>query len=166
MNFIADYRFAKGEGPRVAGAYILANAGINLQAVAVSGRPYTAKQTARELTAEGTVGAINGARNPWNYTVNLRVDKNFTFSNKLGLNVYLRVSNLLDTRNILDVYEKTGSAKDDGFLRSSFGRDQINSIANSQREVEAYLASYQWRLLNNDYFSLPRRIFLGAIMDF
>lgn len=166
MNFVADYRFAKGEGPRVAGAYILANAGVNLQAVAVSGRPYTAKQTARELTAEGTIGAINGARNPWNYTLNLRVDKNFTFANKVGLNVYVRVSNLLDTRNILGVYGKTGSPEDDGFLRSSFGRDQINSIANSQREVEAYLASYQWRLLNSDFFSLPRRIFLGAIMDF
>ncbi|MEZ4984044.1 MAG: TonB-dependent receptor [Saprospiraceae bacterium] len=166
VNVVADYRFGNESGPRVGGAYILANAGLNLQAVAVSGRPYTAKQVAQELSATGTIGAINGARKPWNYTLNLRIDKNFDLGSKLGLNVYMRISNLLDTRNIINVYEKTGSPEDDGFLRSSFGQDQINSISGSQRELESYLASYQWRLLNSDFYSLPRRIFVGAIMDF
>lgn len=166
INLVADYRFPRESGPRIAGAYILANAGINFQAVTVSGRPYTAKQVAQELDGVGTIGAINGARKPWNTTLNVRIDKNFDLGDKLGLNVYLRVSNLLDTRNIINVYEVTGDPEDDGFLRSSFGEDQIQSIAGSQREVEAYLASYQWRLLNSDYYSLPRRIFLGAIMNF
>jgi len=166
LNLVADYRFPRESGPRVAGAYILANAGVNFQAVAVSGRPYTAKQVAQELGGVGTIGAINGSRKPWNTTLNMRIDKNFNIGDKLGLNVYLRISNLLDTRNIINVYSVTGDPEDDGFLRSSFGQDQIESISGSQREVEAYLASYQWRLLNSDFYSLPRRLFVGAIMDF
>ena len=166
INVIADYRFPRESGPRIAGAYILANAGINFQAVAVSGRPFTAKQVAQELDGTGTIGAINGARKPWNTTLNLRIDKNFNIGNNLGLNVYLRISNLLDTRNIIDVYEVTGDPEDDGFLRSAFGQNQIETVSSSNRQLESYLASYQWRLLNSDFYSLPRRLFLGAIMDF
>jgi outer membrane receptor protein involved in Fe transport len=167
INVVADYRFGKEQGPRVGGAYLLANAGINFQAVAVSGRPYTAKQvTIEELQSSGTIGGINGARNPWNTTLNLRIDKNFQLAKGLGINVYLRVSNLLDTRNVIDVYERTGSPEDDGFLRSEFGQNRINQIQNSARDLNAYLASYQWRLLNSDFYSLPRRMFLGAIVNF
>ncbi len=169
FNVIMDYRYGSGRlynGPRVFGSDIFANAGFNLQGVMVSGRPYTAAQTPTELGGVGTIGSINGARKPWNFTLNIRVDKNFTINNKLGMNVYCRVSNLLDRRNVLNVYPVTGSATDDGFLASSFGDQQIRNIQNSVRELDAYLASYQWALLNPNLFSLPRRIFLGAIMDF
>ncbi|MEO0725444.1 MAG: carboxypeptidase regulatory-like domain-containing protein [Bacteroidota bacterium] len=166
VNLIADYRFSKESGPRIGGAYILANAGVNLQAVAVSGRPYTAKEVAQELDGVGTVGAINGARKPWNTTLNLRIDKNFNIGKNLGLNVYLRISNLLDTRNIINVYEVTGDPEGDGFLRSAFGQNQIETVNNSTRQLDSYLASYQWRILNSDFYSLPRRLFMGAIMDF
>jgi hypothetical protein len=83
-----------------------------------------------------------------------------------GLNVYFRVSNLLDRKNIINVYPVTGSATDDGFLASANGLDKLENISRSAREVEAYLASFQWALLNPDFFSLPRRMFIGAIFDF
>jgi hypothetical protein len=118
------------------------------------------------LGGSGTIGAINGSRKPWNYTLNLRIEKNFSVGNNLGLNVYMRISNLLDTRNTINVYSVTGDPEDDGFLRSPFGQNQITTISNSQRELQSYLASYQWRLLNSDFYSLPRRIFVGASVDF
>ncbi len=164
INMVADYRYEKGQGPRVAGAYIFENAGVNLQAIAVSGRPFTARQVPSELGGSGTIGSINGARKPWNFTLNLRVDKNFKIGNSLGLNIYCRISNLLDRRNIINVYSVTGSPEDDGFLRSSFGEDQLATL--DPDLVNNYLSSYQWRILNDDFFSLPRRIFVGAIMDF
>jgi len=169
VNVIMDYRYGSGKtynGPSIAGLDIFANAGLNLQAVAVSGRPYTAKLVPSELGGAGTVGALNGARKPWNFTINLRVDKNFSLGDKLGLNVYLRVSNVLDRRNIINVYPATGSSEDDGFLRSFFGELQLQSIIDSGRSIDSYLASYQWRILNDDFFSLPRRMFVGAILDF
>jgi hypothetical protein len=147
-------------------ADILANTGLSLQAIAVSGRPYTATITPLELGGAQTAGSINGSRKPWNYTLNLRVDKIVQVSKGLNLNIYCRVSNLLNQQNILNVYSSTGSPKDDGFLASSNGQDKLTNIVNSNRLVDAYLASYQWALLNPGLFSLPRRIFAGVIMDF
>ena len=65
-----------------------------------------------------------------------------------------------------DVYPVTGSPADDGYLTSSDGRSALNTITTSGRDVNAYLASYQWALLNPDLYSLPRRMYLGAILEF
>jgi outer membrane receptor protein involved in Fe transport len=164
-----DYRYGSGNrynGPRLFGADIFANAGLNLQTTAVSGRPYTATIQALQLGGVGTVGSLNGARKPWNYVVNIRVDKNFNLGNNMSLNLYCRVSNLMDRRNVINVYSATGSPSDDGFLRTTQGQSLLRQIQDSQRVVESYFASYQWRILNPNFFSLPRRIYLGAIFDF
>jgi outer membrane receptor protein involved in Fe transport len=169
LNLIVDYRYGSGKrynGPRLFGKDIFANAGVNLQAVGVSGRPFTENLTPQEFGGSQIIGGLNGARKPWNFTLNLRVDKSFRIADKMNINVYARISNVLDRRNVLNVYPVTGSAEDDGFLQSSLGQDQLSSIQNSNRQVESYLASYQWRLLNPNFFSLPRRIFIGAIVSF
>lgn len=170
-RFVAsmDFRYDDGKrynGPELFGKQIFANAGINFQAIAVSGRPYTVTQRPVELGGVGFLGAINGARKPWNFTFNARVDKSFDIGPKLGLNVYVRVSNILNRRNIIGLYSATGSAEDDGFLRSSFGQDQVATIQNSLRPLQSYLDSYQWALINPNFYSLPRRIFIGATFDF
>ena len=168
LNAVLDFRYGSGghNGPRIGGVDFLANFGINLQATAVSGRPYTGKLTPTELGGETTVGSLNGARKPWTFRLDLRVDKTFTIAGRFGFNVYLRVFNLLDRRNVINVYPVTGSPEDDGFLASSNGLDKLEQIENSAREVDAYLASYQWALLDPDFYSLPRRLFIGAIFDF
>ncbi|MEM9822785.1 MAG: carboxypeptidase regulatory-like domain-containing protein [Bacteroidota bacterium] len=166
-----DYRFTSGSkynGPKWFGKDIFANAGINFQTIAVSGRPFTKNEIPLRFGGEQFEGAINGARKPWTFTINMRVDKDFTLSKSenfpLNLNVYLRISNLLDTRNVVDVYSASGSAEDDGFLLSTQGIAAVEAASN--RNEQAFLASYQWALANPNFFSLPRRIFLGAIFEF
>lgn len=174
LNLSLDYRYASGKlytGPRIMGADILANTGLNLQAIAVSGRPYTATLIPTVLGGAGTKGAINGARLPWNYTINLRVDRDIVLTKpeakrQLMMNVYLRVSNVFDRRNITRVYTATGSPSDDGYLNSARGQDTIDDTILSGRNIDSYLASYQWSMLNPNLFTLPRRIFLGALMNF
>ena len=169
FNLNMDFRYGSSKnnsGPRIFGKYIFKNTGVNIQGIAVSGRPYTENVVPQELGGSQIIGAINGARKPWTFTVNLRVDKSFKIGSKLNCNIYARISNLLDRRNIINVYSVTGSPTDDGFLQSSIGRDQINSILGSNRQLDSYLASYQWALLNPNNFSLPRRIYVGAIFDF
>ena len=169
INLNLDYRYLSGKrytGPRIAGIDIFSNAGLSLQLTSVSGRPYTARELATELGGTGTVGAINGARKPWNFFLNARVDKTFRIDNRHGINVYFRVSNVLDRRNIINVYPVTGSPTDSGFLNSPNGENQLISIENSVRTVESYLASYQWALLNPNLYSLPRRMYLGARFTF
>ena len=174
FNVSLDYRYGSGKrynGPTLFGTDFLANTGLNVQMIAVSGRPYTAKQVPDVLGGSGTVGSINGSRLPWNMTLNARIDKDFTLSNPekgrpLIVNVYFRVSNVLDRRNIISVYPATGSPDDDGYLASSRGLDAIQSAEGSGRPVDSYVASYQWRMLNPNNFSLPRRMFLGAVFNF
>ncbi len=167
---IVDYRYGSGSrynGPRLGGLDILSNFGVNLQATTVSGRPYTATVQPVELGGTGFKGALNGARKPWTFTLNVRVDKTFKLSKGgRSINAYVRVSNLLDRENILNIYSASGSAYDDGYLASSRGLNQIATIEGSTREVSSYLAAYQWTILNPGFFSLPRRIFAGVIYDF
>ncbi len=159
FNLVLDYRFdaRQGDIPKW-----LDQTGINIQGVSVSGRPYTATFIPSELGGSGTRGALNGNRNPWNFTLNGQIEKNFDIAGKSRLNVYFRVSNILDRRNIISVYSATGAPDDPGFLQSSFGQDQLESLAGGTRPVQAYLDSYQWRILNPDFFSLPRRMYVGV----
>jgi len=108
---------------------------------------------------------------PWNFTLNLRVDKNFTLtksdaSRPVFLNVYVRVQNLLDARNILGVYSATGSPDNDGFLASSDGVARVRTLGDTSRDAQAFLDAYAWALANPDFYSLPRRILAGAIVEF
>lgn len=172
MNAIIDYRFTSGKlynGPRIAGVDILANAGMNLNINAVSGRPYTPNIIATSFGGNQIDGGLNSARLPWNYNVDLRADKNFKITKgdkPLFLNVYFRVQNLLNTKNVFSVYSATGSPDNDGYLTSPRGLDEIEQIEISPFEVDLFLNSYQWRLLNGGFYSLPRRMYLGAIIEF
>jgi hypothetical protein len=174
FNLTMDYRYGSGKnynGPTLFGADILANTGINLQGIAVSGRPYTRQNTPDLFGGAGTVGSINGARLPWNMTFNARIDRDFFITpadsdRPLSFNVYLRVSNVFNRANIIRVYPVTGSPEDDGYLASSIGQQDILTAAGTGRPVESFLASYQWRMLNPNFFSLPRRMFVGLIFNF
>jgi hypothetical protein len=73
---------------------------------------------------------------------------------------------VLNRKNVINVYQATGSPTDDGFIPSAFGQAKLQNIQNSAREVNSYLASYQWTLINPNNYSLPRRIFVGATFDF
>lgn len=170
---IVDYRFDDGKrynGPRIAGKDILANFGVNIQTTAASGRPYTATLRPERFGGSGTLGSINGNRLPWRFNVDLRVDKSFALSKSdkkpLNLNVYLRVSNLLNRKNILGVYSSTGSPTDDGYLATAEGRSVTQGIANQGFNLDAYLAAYSWNVRNFNNFALPRRIYVGAAFEF
>lgn len=173
ISGILDYRFSEGReynGPRIGNSDILANFGANLQLTAVSGRPYTSNLRATQFGGNGIEGAINGNRLPWRFTLDLRVDKSFSLTandkKPLNLNIYLRVANLLDRRNVQSVYPVTGSPTDDGYLATAEGQNVVNNIINQGRNTQAYLNSYAWLVRNPDNFMLPRRIYVGAIFEF
>jgi outer membrane receptor protein involved in Fe transport len=171
-----DYRYGSGNlynGPRWFGLDIFSNAGISLQGNAASGRPYTKRQKPERFDASGLSGSINGARLPWNFTLDLRADKSFRImgnenSKPLFANVYLRIENIFDARNIIGVYTGSGSAYDDGFLVTPSGQSSIQTLEDSGRgdDIDNYLLSYQWGLLNPAFFTLPRRVYLGATLQF
>ena len=175
ITAVADYRYASGKnynGPRIGNLDLLANTGFNLLMTSVSGRPYS---TFRNVTAPLTSTVrenINGARLPWVLNADLQIDKNFQFKlseesqRYLGINVYLRIQNILDRDNVTGVYNVSGDPDSDGFLLSTFGEQRIQQIEDTNLDVDSFLSTYDWRILNPAFFSNPRQIFLGAIINF
>ena len=172
-----DYRYGSGKkynGPRIAGVEILANAGLNIQGRAVSGRPYTKLLNPNSpFGGSGYTGSLNGARLPWNYNLDLRADKNFRLfagegKKGLSMNVYVRVNNVFDTKNIIGVFPATGSADNDGYLDSRFGQDRVTNVEDSGQNVDSFLSAHAWRLhdISNGNYTLPRRIIVGLLVNF
>jgi len=100
----------------------------------------------------------------------MRADKRFTVKvteeKKVSFNAYFRVQNLFDIRNVRNVFGFTGDPEDDGYLISNFGTDRVDGISDQNRNEESFLAAYNWRLDSFANFQLPRRMYLGIIMDF
>lgn len=182
INVNANYSFGQGKdynGPTVKNKQILSNAGINLQMAARSGTPYTAQVNATPEGLEGqpgrpiTEGSINGSRKPWYFRLNMRVWKDFTFmvgkkdakkddKRELALQIYLQIQNLLGSKNAVAVYRYTGTSNDDGYLSDPASSSAIQSALNPQ----AYKDQYAAYINRPDNYSLPRRIYLGAVFSF
>lgn len=171
-----DYRFKSGadyNGPKIGKVNILSNTGLNVIARAGSGTPYTRQLNATNVsggTSSRIDGSINGSRLPWQFKIDARLDKDIplNFGKKEGkkkpanLTVYLQVQNILNTKNIISVYRKTGNPNDDGYLAAA---EFQNNIA-SQNDEQSYRDLYSVYVNNPDNFSQPRRIRLGLMFNF
>lgn len=171
-----DYRYGSGKtynGPVIKDKQILANTGVNFIANLGSGTPYTASTIATPVTGEispSTQGSINGSRLPWQFTLDMNLDRNFTLSfggegekaKSVNLNVYLWVSNLLNTRNINGVYRFTGVSDDDGYLAAA----QYQPLINSQNSPASFRNYYSMYVDNPFNLGVPRTIRLGVKLDF
>lgn len=170
-----DYRYGKGKGPVVANKHILENAGANFIFRTRSGEPYT-RYTQPRNVANTVDGQVNGARLPWHYWIDLRVDKDFSlnFGKKDGdvtrtrrevyVNVYVLINNLLNTRDVLDVDGFTGRPDDDGYLSHPQGIQTANNQYNRQSYIDLYSANLIG--IGGERINLPRRINLGLNLNF
>jgi len=178
FNISIDYRWGVGKdynGPVIrrsksgkAPLQILSNLGANFTITGGSGTPYTKSSKIMPYGAMGPIkGSINGARLPWQFVINMRVDKDFLFNmgkkNKsASINLYLDILNLLNTQNVTNVYPATGSATDDGYLSAPEYQNQINQQVSSQ----SYRDLYSVWIANPYNFSSPRQIRLGLMFNF
>jgi len=172
---IIDYRFARGAaytGPVFKNNRPLEDFGVNLVVNGFSGTPYTKRSRAYPLTDAASsiplVGQINGARLPWQFRLDMNINKIFQYTygpnkQKRGnIDVYLQIQNVLDALNVLNVYAFTGSASDDGWLTSQQG---INSLS-FQADAQSYADFYNMSMQNPGFFTLPRRTRLGVRFTF
>lgn len=170
-------------GDSVKKFYPLKNFGINSTVYLGSGTPYSRRSDPSSGVISGQVngnqlmGTPNGSRLPWQYRLDLKVDKTFnvggkdqfnedgTFdkkSHEYGINVYVLIYNVLDRRNILAVYQTSGRPDDDGYLSTSVGQQTVD------RQISPTSFSYLYglRVQSPFNYSLPRRIRLGVQLFF
>ena len=178
-----DYRFLGNKmGPGLnfgsKTVHPLKNFGANLSFTLGSGTPFTKNAVPVPSVVSGVnivnqiQGTPNGARRPWTFRTDLRVDKGFTIRGKsdidgtpkkgFDVNVYLLLLNALDTRNVISVYRYTGLPDDDGYLASDTGNQAVVTQISPQSFVDLYTA----RLANPNNYSIPRRIRLGLLFNF
>jgi hypothetical protein len=118
-NVNLDYRFGKDDG-----GPIFQELGASLLLSFTSGHPFTLGEGKgnNQGSLEGDsrfrnpVASLNSSTTPSTFQVDLRVDKTFSLFDKLNANIYVWVINLFDTRNVQNVFLRTGSADDDGYL--------------------------------------------------
>jgi hypothetical protein len=180
-----DYRFGAGKdynGPRIKKGEkiinVLEDVGANVVFRAGSGTPYS-KQS--NYIPEGQFGisnnprldgSINGSNLPWNFRMDLRIDKNLELSwggkkegdakKSANLNIYLQVLNVLNTKNVINVYRATGSPDDDGYLASA----QAQTTIAGQTSPTSFNDLYSVKINNPSNYQRPRVIRLGILLDF
>lgn len=173
-----DYRYGKGadyNGPRIKDFQVLANTGLNIMTNIYSGNPYSKKldivnEGMFSPIASGLDGSTNGSRLPWSYRLDMQLDR--TFDIEIGktddkkrvtfLNVYLRVTNLFNQKNVLSVYRATGNWNDDGYLEAANSQTTIQS----QQDEQSFRDYYLMKIQNPFNISAPRTIRLGVKFDF
>ena len=175
---ILDFRTGK------TGNMLTDNLGANLVASLNSGHPYTMSDGSmgQRDAGEGAllsdndprnrrpVEAINSSLTPSYFNLDLSVDKTINIA---GTNVkaYATITNLLNTQHIINVYNRTGDAYDDGFLSDP----ALSSLIIEGRGPE-YVEMYQKINLANrnhwlndhgfDLFGIPQEIKTGIQVSF
>lgn len=172
-----DYRYGQGKdynGPVIKDVNILENTGLNLITLINSGTPYSRQKNITPAAAGGgtpqLIGGLNGSRKPWTYRTDLQIDRTFNLEfgkeesakKRAFLNVYLRVTNIFNQFNVINVYRATGQPDDDGFLAAA----QWQTTIQNQLDEQAYRDLYSMFMANPFNISQPRTIRLGVKLDF
>ncbi|RLD56534.1 MAG: hypothetical protein DRJ05_11160, partial [Bacteroidetes bacterium] len=180
FNISIDYRYGEGKdynGPTITRkkgtdnekvSQVLKNTGVNFLVNGGSGTPYTAQENIIAFNSGGTKllkGTINGSRLPWQFRVDMRIDKDIhpKWGDKnASFNIYLQVLNLFNTKNILGVYSATGNPGDDGYLAAPEWQKEIENQVNPA----SYRDLYALRIDSPFNYSSPRLIRLGVRFNF
>lgn len=142
---------------------LLEDFGVNIMAVAQSGRPYTKQFSNMQSTI---VGSYRGARLPWGFYCDVVVDKLWPIKvgkRNTALRTAITVKNILDLRNVIGVFGVTGNATDNGYLTDPETQATINATLDpaSFRDVySVYLRNNVWN------YSNPRTIMLTLSYNF
>jgi hypothetical protein len=169
-----DYRFGEGD--------LLSGLGMNLQYKFNSGHPFTLSdggmgqraanegallQDARSREPQEPIG---GSTTPWQSFVNLKVDYTLSLGG-VGVQVFAYVENLMNNRNVINVYSRSGNAYDDNFLTDPALSSEIVA-ANGDMYVDLYRnvnlenREHYARDFGRDLWGSPRIVKFGASVNF
>ncbi|MBT7861763.1 MAG: hypothetical protein HN712_15690 [Gemmatimonadetes bacterium] len=170
-----DYRFAENDG-----GPILSELGANLLLRFTSGHNFTYSDGSLGQTGPEDGGilnstdprnrkpleSVNRSTTPWTFQVDMRLDKGFNFMG-LEAKAYTYIENLFNRQNVLNVYQRTGSTTDDGFLTNPSLSSEIVQASGGLQYQQLYQAvnianrqSY-WVNQGGDLYDEPRQIRFG-----
>jgi len=176
VNF--DYRFGENDG-----GPILERLGLNILFTFNSGHPYTLSEgsagqqgveTGALIESDARNGipleAVNASMTPWVFNVDLRLDKTVSLG-PLSANFYIYTQNLLNTRNVLNVYRRSGNAWDDGYLSnpelsgsavSKYGQGYVDLY----RALNLEMGQHYQNVVGQPLWGTPRQIRFGVRLEY
>ncbi|TAK57994.1 MAG: TonB-dependent receptor, partial [Bacteroidetes bacterium] len=167
------------------GSNFLDRTGANILMTARSGFPYTPVEKypsapatiSQSVPRDAPLDAVNSRYGPWTLRIDLKIDKEIDMG-PFSTNFYLRILNLLNTENLLAVYQATGDANNDGFLGTEDAQDIMNIYETDTKSYTTgsdYANKYNDRLAGADVnsngnnvrkYDSPREVRLGMIITF
>jgi outer membrane receptor for ferrienterochelin and colicin len=112
FNLSTNFDLGDGYGPRMLGFKPLSNVSISLLNNLASGFPYSRTDSKGKI-----IGEFNGYRTPWTWNMDLMASKDFSLG-QLGFSLNLEVFNLLNRKNVANVFAQTGLNDNDGRLKT------------------------------------------------
>ena len=110
---------------------------------------------------------VNSSTTPWTSNIDLRIDKSFKVLDNLSAQIYMRVTNLFNSKNVINVFQATGSAQDDGFITDPVRSESFINTYGGQDYVDMYKAinldngQAYWDATGLQLYGTPRQIMLG-----
>lgn len=163
------------KGPIVGGKEVLKNTNANLMVIGNSGLPYTRTNQPVQFGSADRAqiqGTPFGSRLPWQYTLNLNLEKTHMIKRKedsegnpkgyIQARFFLMVENLLNTLNVNSVYSYSGLPDDDGFINSPRGQQAVAQ----QLSAQSYSDLYRIFLNSPNNYAMPRMARLGVRFEF
>ena len=107
--------------------------------------------------------------------VDMRIDKTFNITDRLTANVFFFVINLFDTKNVQNVFLRTGTTDDDGYLSNpSLGQPLVNTFGPKYADVYRaininYYEAYQNAVGLNTvpyFYGPPRQVRFGVRLEY
>jgi outer membrane receptor protein involved in Fe transport len=186
-SIMIDYRWAKGDGgPALEGM------GLNVLLTFNSGHNYTKIAEPQNLgqaspwnigvralidsRSRNPVEPINASTTPWVFNVDLMFNKVF-YLEMLNVEVYARVLNLFNSKQILNVFPTTGTPFDDGWLKSPFAEpykaiplyEEFYRAVNLQNRYSYANVGFGGGIgqqAGGDLFGSPRELRLGVKLEY
>ena len=117
--------------------------------------------------------AVNTSITPWNYDINLRLDKTVDFG-MFAANFYVYVQNLTNRQNVTNVYSRTGNPWDDGFKALTETSGPIASANGGDTYWHLYDAinlsgngdNYTREFIDQLLLGKPRQIRVGVRLEY
>jgi hypothetical protein len=177
-NFNIDYRFGPDDGPSA-----LHDFGVSLLLTYSTGHPFTLGDGGADLEGDARfrypLEPLNASTTPSTFQVDMMIDKTFGIYDRLAANIYIQVINLFDATNVENVFLRTGSASDDGYISDPNLIQQLVETY-GQQYIDLYTAvnidyAEQWKnadgggilgTLQPLIYGPPRQIILGLKLSY
>ncbi len=114
---------------------------------------------------------LNASITPWNFNVDLKIDKTIDLTNNIRLTLYARILNLFNRRNILNVYQINGRAENDGVINSdyyskAFRKNLGEKFTELYNAINIENGQAYWDFLGRQLYGHPRQILLGVKVSY